>query len=57
MITSVVCAVAAEARRKTIPMWNNLVANEFFRASLYAWYLQYCSQCDDLVTFKLRSGV
>ena len=31
--------------------------NEFFRTSLYVWYLQYCVQCDDLVTFQLRAWV
>ena len=31
--------------------------NEFFRASLYVWYLQYWALCDDLVEFKLRAGV
>ena len=30
---------------------------EFFRASLYVWYLQYWALCDDLVDFKLRAGV
>ena len=30
---------------------------EFFRASLYVWYLQYLALCDDLVDFKLRAGV
>ena len=30
---------------------------EFFRASLYVWYLQYWALCDDLVGFKLRAGV
>ena len=30
---------------------------EFFRASLYVWYLQYWTLCDDLVDFKLRAGV
>ena len=30
---------------------------EFFRASLYVWYLQYWALCDDLVVFKLRAGV
>ena len=29
---------------------------EFFRASLYVWYLQYLALCDDLVVFKLRAG-
>ena len=28
-------------RRKTSPLWNSLGKNEFFRASLYVWYLQY----------------
>ena len=30
---------------------------EFFRASLYVWYLQYWALCDDLVDFKLWAGV
>ena len=29
---------------------------EFFRASLYVWYLHW-ALCDDLVDFKLRAGV
>ena len=27
---------------------------EFFRASLYVWYLQYWALCDDLVDYKFR---
>ena len=29
---------------------------EFYRASLYVWYLQYWTLCDALVVFKLRTG-
>ena len=44
-------------RRKTIPLWNSLGKNEFLRASLYVWYLQYWALCDALVDFKLWAGV
>ena len=30
--------------------------NEFFRASLYVWYLQYWALCDALADFKQGSG-
>ena len=30
---------------------------EFFRASLYVWYIQYWALCDALVDFKLRAGL
>ena len=36
-----------------IPLWNSPGKKEFFRASLYVWYLQYWALCDDLVDFKL----
>ena len=29
------------------------VKKEFFRKSLYVWYLQHWALCDDLVVFKL----
>ena len=29
---------------------------EFFRVSLYVWYLQNWALCDDLVDFKLQAG-
>ena len=44
-------------RRKTIPLWNSSGENEFFRATLYVWYLQYWALCDALVDFKLWAGV
>ena len=44
-------------RRKTIPLWNSSGKNEFFRTSLYVWYLQYWALCDALVDFKLWAGV
>ena len=37
-------------RRKTIPLWNSSLENEFFRASLYVRYLQYWALCDALVS-------
>ena len=36
-------------RRKTILTWHSSEGGEFFRASLFAWYLQYKAQCDDLL--------
>ena len=45
-------------RRKTIWLWNSPGGKkEFFRASLYVWYLHYWALCDDLVDFKLWAGV
>ena len=44
-------------RRKTIPLRNSPGGKEFFRASLYVWYLQYWALCDDLVDFKMWAGV
>ena len=32
------------------------VKKEFFRASLYVWYLQYWALCDDLLAFKCEQG-
>ena len=44
-------------RTKTIPLWNSSGKKEFFRASLYVWFLQYWELCNDLVVFKLWAGV
>ena len=43
--------------RKTSPLRYSPGKKEFFRASLYVWYLQYWALCDDLVAFKLWAGV
>ena len=35
--------------RQIIPMGNSSRGDDFFRASLYVWYLQNWELCDDLV--------
>ena len=32
---------------------GKVLGYEFFMASLYVWYVQYCALCDVLVTLKL----
>ena len=50
--SSVVWKLTTEGER---PFHCGIVClkNEFFRASLYVWYLQYWALCDALVDFKL----